>query len=52
MILSIPLSATTHETIANTQSGVSLITQEMKVSIPPEKVSAIDLSWSVSSFFP
>lgn len=52
IILSIPLLATTHDTIANTQIGVSFITQDIKVSIQLLSVSVSVLSCKISSRFP
>ena len=52
IILSIPLFATTHETIANTQIGVSFITQGIKVSIQLLRVSVRVFNCNTSSFLP
>lgn len=48
MILSTQLWATTHDTIANTHTGVSFITHEIKVSIPLFTVSVSVLSCRIS----
>jgi hypothetical protein len=52
MMLSIPLLATTHDTMANTPRGVSLITQEINLRIPLLRVSVSVLSCNTSSRFP
>lgn len=52
IILSTPLLATTHDTIANTQIGVSLITQEINVRIQLLRVSVRVFNWRTSSRFP
>lgn len=52
IILSTQLWATTHDTMAKTHRGVSLITQEIKVRIQLFTVSVNVFSCSISSRFP
>ena len=52
IILSNQLCATTQDTIAKTHRGVSLITQDIKVSIQLLRVSVSVFNCKISSFFP